>query len=294
MRRSGGNNEVCSENLEVAMAERPEAYGCLDLIAFGFPCQDISQANANGKGLRGEKSGIFFECMRVVNTLAPRWLIIENVPRLLSLNEGWDMAVVLQTLAESGYGWSYRVLDSRYFNVAQRRERVFIVGHLGGIPSPSILYEPQGGQRHDPQDDEASPKSKCIAAESGTRNDSSVETIIGRTITCGTGLNNFRSDTIVARTATTGRKDPFDATRTTIIGKTVNTGGRGNNYAWRDDYIATINDDGKGKAPRTTRWLDGPRGCVIGNAVTVDVAEWIGQRIVDYERLLHRQKVTAV
>lgn len=284
MRRASGNNEIRSENLETAMAECPETYGRLDLIAFGFPCQDISQANANGKGLRGEKSGIFFECMRLVDTLTPRWLIIENVPRLLSLNEGWDMAVVLQTLAESGYGWSYRVLDSRYFNVAQRRERVFIVGCLGEIPAPEILYEPQGGQRHDPQDDEASSVSKCIAAESGTRNDSSVETIIGTTITRGTGLNNFRNDTVIARTQRARSDSGSEAGWDTIIGKTVNTGGRGSNYAWRDDYIATINDNGKGKAPRTTRWLDGPRGCVIGNAVTVDVAEWIGQRIAAYER----------
>lgn len=284
MCRASGDNEIRSENLETAMAEDPETYGRLDLIAFGFPCQDISQANAGGKGLKGKKSGIFFECMRVVNTLIPRWVIVENVPRLLSLNNGWDMAIVLETLSESGYGCAWRVLDSRYFNLAQRRERVFIVGCLGKIPPPEILYEPQRGIRHDPQNHEAPPHSKCIAAESGTRNDSSVETIIGRTLTRGTGINNAANDTIVANTQRArGDKCVFGAHSECIIGKTINAGGRGSNYAWRDDYIAAINNDGKGKAPRTTRWLDGPRGCVIGNAVSVDVAEWIGQNIVNYE-----------
>lgn len=52
------------------------------------------------------------------------------------------MAIVLQGLAELGYGWSYRVLDAQYFGVAQRRRRVFIVGHLGGVCPPEILFEP--------------------------------------------------------------------------------------------------------------------------------------------------------
>lgn len=264
MCRTSRDNEICTENLEAALAEHPETYGRLDLIAFGFPCQDISNANPSGEGLAGERSGIFFECMRIVNTLVPKWVIIENVPRLLSINKGRDMAIVLQTLAESGYGWAYRVLDSQYFGVPQRRERIFIVGCLGRIPPSSILYEPQRGQRNDSQNDETSPKSKCITAESGTRNDSSVETITSRTLTTQTGFNNFRNDT--------------------IIGKTLNTGGRGNNYAWRDDYIATINDNGERKASGPTRWLDGPRGKIIGNAVTVPVIEWIGRRIVMYQQ----------
>ena len=282
MCRASGNNEICTKNLETALADRPETYGCLDLIAFGFPCQDISNANPQGEGLQGERSGIFFECMRIINALIPKWIIIENVPRLLSINEGRDMAIVLQTLAESGYGWSYRVLDSQYFGVPQRRKRVFIVGCFGEVPSPSILYEPQRGQRNDPPDDEASPKSKCIAAESGTRNDSSVETIIGRTITTQTGLNNFRNDTIIANTIRARGRETGECSYETIIGKTLNTGDRGNNYAWRDDYIASINDNGKRKITGPTRWLDGPRGKVIGNAVTVPVIEWIGKRIADF------------
>ena len=105
MRRTSGNNEVCFKSLEEALAKSPEAYGHLNLVAFGFPCQDISQANSKGKGLKGERSSIFFECMRIVNLFKPAWILIENVPRLLSINQGKDMATVLQTMAKTGYGW---------------------------------------------------------------------------------------------------------------------------------------------------------------------------------------------
>lgn len=133
MRGASRNNAICLESLEKALAENPKTYGHLDLIAFGFPCSDISNANPKGKGLKGEKSSIFFECMRIVDILTPSWVLIENVPRLLSIKGGRDMAIVLQTLAQSGYGWSYRILDSQYFGLAQRRKRVFIVGYFGGF-----------------------------------------------------------------------------------------------------------------------------------------------------------------
>ena len=102
----------------------------VDLICGGFPCQDLSVAGRRA-GLAGKRSGLFHEFMRIASELAPRWLLIENVPGLLSSNGGRDMGTVLGTLGELGYGWAYRVLDAQYFGVAQRRRRVFIVGCLG-------------------------------------------------------------------------------------------------------------------------------------------------------------------
>ncbi len=112
-----------------------------DLIAGGFPCQDVSVAGKRA-GLAGERSGLFWEFMRIVSDFAPRWVLIENVPGLLSSNGGKDMAAVVMALAERGYGWAYRVLDSQYFGLAQRRERVFIVGCLGDARRASqVLFE---------------------------------------------------------------------------------------------------------------------------------------------------------
>lgn len=98
----------------------------IDLLVGGFPCQDLSVAGAR-RGLAGDRSGLAFEFLRIADDIAPRWLLLENVPGLLSSNRGRDMAVLLDTLADLGYGVAWRVLDARFFGVPQRRRRVFIV-----------------------------------------------------------------------------------------------------------------------------------------------------------------------
>ena len=101
----------------------------VDLICGGFPCQDLSVAGRR-EGLAGERSGLWFEFARIIDELEPQWVVIENVPGLLSINKGADFAVIIQWLAQRGYGVCWRVLDSQYFGVPQRRRRVFIVGSL--------------------------------------------------------------------------------------------------------------------------------------------------------------------
>lgn len=121
--------------------------GRVELICGGFPCQDVSVAGKR-KGLAGDQSGLFFDFMRVVADVLPRWVLIENVPGLLSSNVGRDMGTVLGTLGKFGYWWAYRCLDSQYFGVPQRRRRIYIVGHLGAPCSPEILFEPQSVYGH--------------------------------------------------------------------------------------------------------------------------------------------------
>lgn len=100
----------------------------VDLIAGGFPCQDLSVAGKRA-GLDGARSGLWFEFQRILSELRPTWAVIENVPGLLSSNHGRDFAVLLDGLGECGFGGiGWRILDSQYFGVAQRRRRVFIVG----------------------------------------------------------------------------------------------------------------------------------------------------------------------
>ena len=101
-----------------------------DLIFGGFPCQDLSVAGKRA-GLGGERSGLWYEFHRVLSELRPRWTVIENVPGLLSSNDGRDFGILLDGLGELGYGVSWAVLDAQYFGVPQRRRRVFIVGCLG-------------------------------------------------------------------------------------------------------------------------------------------------------------------
>jgi DNA (cytosine-5)-methyltransferase 1 len=100
------------------------------IITGGFPCQDLSVAGRRA-GLDGERSGLFWEIHRLIAETQTKWFVLENVPGLLSSNNGRDMGIVLGSLAELGYGLSYRILDAQHFGVAQRRRRVFIVGRLG-------------------------------------------------------------------------------------------------------------------------------------------------------------------
>ncbi len=114
------------------------------IITAGFPCQDISIAG-KGRGLSGERSGLFWEIVRLLDELHPKWFMLENVPRLLTINGGRDMDTVAEALVECGYGFAYRVLDASNFGVPQRRRRVFIVGHLGdsGRAPAQVLFEPE-------------------------------------------------------------------------------------------------------------------------------------------------------
>jgi len=121
----------------------------VDLICGGFPCQDLSVAGKRA-GLAGERSGLWFEFHRIVDELRPKWVVVENVPGLLSSNRGADFAVILQGLVELRYGVTWRVLDAQYFGVAQRRRRVFIVGSLGDGRSAEVLFEREGLFGHPP------------------------------------------------------------------------------------------------------------------------------------------------
>ena len=127
----------------------------VDLIAGGFPCQDLSVAGRR-EGLAGSRSGLWTEFARVLEGLRPRWVIVENVAGLLSSNERRDMGILCGKLAQLGYWWAYRVLDAEYFGVAQRRRRVFIVGNLGDRPcAHEVLFEREGSAWDSPPSREA-------------------------------------------------------------------------------------------------------------------------------------------
>lgn len=98
----------------------------VDVMVGGFPCQDLSVAGQR-KGFTGERSVLAFEFLRIAEAIKPRWLVLENVPGLLSSNKGLDFQRLLSEVAACGYGVGYRCLDARYFGVAQRRRRIFVV-----------------------------------------------------------------------------------------------------------------------------------------------------------------------
>jgi DNA (cytosine-5)-methyltransferase 1 len=101
----------------------------VDLICGGFPCQDISEANTNGKGLQGSRSGLWFEYERLIREIRPSWAVVENVSRLLSINDGRDFGTILRNLAELGYDAQWSLLSSCAVGAPHSRERMFLVAH---------------------------------------------------------------------------------------------------------------------------------------------------------------------
>lgn len=122
----------------------------VDLLCGGFPCQDLSVAGRRA-GLSGARSGLFFEFVRLLEQIRPKWFLLENVPGFLSSRNGADFGNALAALDECGYGVSWRILDAQYFGLAQRRKRVWIVGHLGGSCPVEILFESQGVRGNTPK-----------------------------------------------------------------------------------------------------------------------------------------------
>ena len=99
----------------------------VDVICGGFPCQDISYAG-QGAGLDGERSGLFFEAVRVVRELRPRIVVLENVAALLT--RGLDR--VLGTLAEIGYDAEWHCIPAAAVGAPHIRDRVFVIAYAVG------------------------------------------------------------------------------------------------------------------------------------------------------------------
>lgn len=127
---------------EIDWKEVLEKYGEVDLIVGGSPCQSFSVAGKR-EGLSGE-SRLMFEYIRAVQEVRPRWFVWENVPGALTSEGGAAFGQLLREMDGLGYGVAWRVLDSRFFGVPQRRRRVFAVGRLGDIEGPcQVLFEPE-------------------------------------------------------------------------------------------------------------------------------------------------------
>jgi DNA (cytosine-5)-methyltransferase 1 len=137
--------------------------GPVDLLVGGTPCQSFSVAGLR-KGMADARGNLALEFLRLAARLDARWILWENVPGVLSSSGGRDFGAFLGGLAELGYGFAYRVLDAQFFGVAQRRRRVFVVGHAGGLwqRAAAVLFE-RASVRGDP-----APRREARADVAGT------------------------------------------------------------------------------------------------------------------------------
>jgi len=100
----------------------------VNVVCGGFPCQDISVGNTSGKGLDGERSGLFFEAVRVINELRPDFVVLENVPAIF----GRGIDRVLRAVAEIGFDAEWFTVPASAFGLPHKRERFFLVCYASG------------------------------------------------------------------------------------------------------------------------------------------------------------------
>ena len=96
-----------------------------DIFTAGFPCQDISVANARGKGLEGARSGLFWDFFNIVGNLRPRYIILENSPNLI--HKGLDD--IVKALSKIGYDCEWEIISKKAFGFPDLRKRIFIVAY---------------------------------------------------------------------------------------------------------------------------------------------------------------------
>ncbi len=119
--------------------EWPDAV--VDVLVGGTPCQSFSVAGLRA-GLDDSRGSLMLTYLAIARRFRPRWLVWENVPGVLSVDDGRAFGSLLGGLAELGYGFAYRILDAQHFGLAQRRARVFVVGRLGDWRrAAAVLFE---------------------------------------------------------------------------------------------------------------------------------------------------------
>ena len=114
----------CFEDITKLDKEELDSLGRVDVVCGGFPCQDISCAG-KGAGIHAERSGLWWEMLRIVRLVRPRFVLVENVAALL--NRGLDE--VLGSLAESGYDAEWQILSANFVGSPQLRERLYLVAY---------------------------------------------------------------------------------------------------------------------------------------------------------------------
>lgn len=121
-----------------------ERLPAVDMVAAGFPCADLSPAGRT-KGIRGSQSGLVMTALKLIGLAKPPWVLLENVPHMLVLHRGYAMRVITSELEKLGYAWAYRTIDSQCFGLPQRRRRVFLLAAQEGDPA-AVLFRADAGE----------------------------------------------------------------------------------------------------------------------------------------------------
>jgi DNA (cytosine-5)-methyltransferase 1 len=220
-------------------------------VAAGFPCQNLSQAGLVA-GIGGPQSGLVSEVFRIMRRRYPKWLLVENVQFMLQLGRGDAMRYIVSELEDMNMRWAYRVVDSRSVGVPQRRRRVILLASRTEDPR-EVLFADDAGDR----DNDFTNEAFGFYWTEGLRGlgwaKDAVPTLKG-----GSTIGIPSPPAIWIPGAEPGRK---------IIVPTVEDGEELQDFERR--WTASVD----GSRSVGARWK------LVGNAVTVGVAEWVGERL---------------
>lgn len=228
----------------------------IDLLTAGFPCTDLSQAGMTA-GIRGENSGLVYQVFRILHARRDAgrpipWVVIENVPFMLQLQKGEAMGIIVTELEKLGYQWAYRVVNSLAFGVPQRRRRVLLVASVVGDPRDVLLTDDVGDPAPYAKETWRDRANGFYWTE-GVRGlgwaDDAVPTLKG-----GSTVGIASAPAVVLQDGRIVKPGITDAER--MQGFPMN---------WTEPAERV--------AKRGYRWK------LVGNAVTVDMAGWLGRRL---------------
>lgn len=238
------------------------------LVTAGFPCTDLSQAGRTA-GIEGENSGLVKHVFEVLARTQRRGrlpsLMIENVPNMLALNKGMAMTYLVRELEELGYRWAYRVVDSRFTGVPQRRRRVILLASLDFDPR-AVLFADDAGLR--PDTDYKSDAFGFYWTEGrtgiGWAQDAVPTLKGGSTVGIPSPPAIWVPGSPLERRLVKPRIEDAEAMQ-------------GFERGWTDIDFGTSRSNG-------------PRWKLVGNAVTANVSEWVGRRLADPGDVAHEYR----
>lgn len=223
----------------------------VEVLVGGFPCQDLSQAGLTA-GIDGSRSGLVGEVFRLLDERRVPWVVLENVSFMLQLDRGRAMRVLIEAFEERGYRWAYRVVNSLSF-LPQRRERVLFVATTTETDPASIVLV-----------DEAEPRLATTDLDCRAHGFYWTEGVRGLgwapdaipTLKNGSTVGIASPPAILLPSHEIITPDIRDAERL---------------QGFPRDWTLPAEDVGRA----SLRWS------LVGNAVTVPVAEWLGGRLAE-------------
>lgn len=242
----------------------------IDILVGGTPCQSFSRSG-DRKGLNDSRSQLVFCFIELASRLKPSWIVWENVPFVLSSNQGRDFEQILEALEELGYGLAWRTLDAQYIRVdgferalPQRRRRLFLVGSLGTQGCKQVLFNRKSNQyRASTVESQKEVESKL---ENGSRSDPTFSTwwdgnVVSSTITRSLD-EQFMPD-----------KFAFNAVIHNSLVRRLTPREFERLQGFPDDWTLVHH--------RGRLAYDKPRYKAVGNSMAVNCIRWIGRGIKD-------------